>query len=69
MTKRPDTHLIEFAVMDANGSTYAEIAKRFGITASGVSDRINRDRDLYDTIKRSYLKGLAYQRGINDARK
>ena len=69
MTKRPDAHLIDFAVMDANGSTYAEIAKHFGITASGVSDRINRDRDLYDEIKTSYLKGLAYQRGMNDAQK
>lgn len=66
--KRPDALLIEIAAAEVSGTTKAEIGAKLGISSQAVSERINRDRDLYDEIKTSYLKGLAYQRGINDAK-
>ena len=60
--KRPDILLVDMAILQAHGSTHAEIARRLGITQQAVSERISRDRDLFDRIKARYLEECAAAR-------
>ena len=68
-TKRPDAMLLDVATLEAHGNTRAEIAESLGITHQALSERINRDTELYDQIKSAYLQGFAHQRGVHAQRR
>lgn len=57
--KRPDSFLVEIAAAEFEGKTQAEICQDLGITRQALSERVNRNRDLYESIKTEYYSERA----------
>jgi hypothetical protein len=65
MRKVPGVQLVDIAVLDAKGHTLSDITKSLKVSTQAINERINHDCERYGEIKTSYLRGIAFQRGIN----
>lgn len=64
--RRPDSLLVDIAAGEFEGATQAETCEALGITRQALSERVNRNKELFQSIKTAYYCERARLRAQDD---